>query len=319
MPNSASAEKRLRQNLTRRQSNREIRSRLRTSIRRVRDAVSEGRDDIQELFKVAQKRLDQAAAKNLIHKNAAARSKSRLSRLVKVASASRDSDMKVESIVRGSQARMPLKGKPNSKSSRVEYRMMTPSDFGDEYIGVPPFERIVHSEDEHRSTLSVFSWPESRIICLEIDSLAKSSHDALRDLLTIADEETWKAGRITLLEPKSTTKNNEVDWLLSGQPSRYIDATFDSTQIRRDNLDYVIEQLEANHRSTAILSGAVGDIRLIVDRDGERRICAVFWNRDGVRRHLLDVFHYYHEASSDSSVSRLVREAITAVHKQIAA
>lgn len=84
MPNTASAKKRLRQNAKRRLHNRSLKSRVRSQIRRVREAVASGdTDKAQAEFKVASKRLDQAAGKNLIHKNAAARSKSRLSKLVK--------------------------------------------------------------------------------------------------------------------------------------------------------------------------------------------------------------------------------------------
>ena len=84
MPNTASSKKRLRQNDKRRQHNRTLRSRMRTQLRRVREAVEAGDGEkAQAEFRVATKRLDQAAAKNLIHKNAAARSKSRLSKMVK--------------------------------------------------------------------------------------------------------------------------------------------------------------------------------------------------------------------------------------------
>lgn len=86
MPNTASAKKRLRQNEKRRLLNRSLRSRMRTQLRRVREAVEAGDSQkAQAEFRLASKRLDQAAAKNLIHKNAAARSKSRLSKLVKSA------------------------------------------------------------------------------------------------------------------------------------------------------------------------------------------------------------------------------------------
>ncbi len=57
---------------------------MRTQLRRVREAVASGDSEkAQTEFRIAAKRLDQAAAKNLIHKNAAARSKSRLNKLVK--------------------------------------------------------------------------------------------------------------------------------------------------------------------------------------------------------------------------------------------
>ncbi|MEZ5947963.1 MAG: 30S ribosomal protein S20 [Planctomycetaceae bacterium] len=39
----------------------------------------------RKAFRIASKRLDQSAAKNLIHRNAAARTKSRLSKLLKLA------------------------------------------------------------------------------------------------------------------------------------------------------------------------------------------------------------------------------------------
>jgi small subunit ribosomal protein S20 len=54
----------------------------------VHEAVAAGDPQKAEAeMRVAAKRIDQAASKKLIHKNAAARSKSRLSKLVKTASA----------------------------------------------------------------------------------------------------------------------------------------------------------------------------------------------------------------------------------------
>lgn len=62
---------------------------MRGQIRRVREAVKAGdKEKAQAEFRTAARRLDQAASKNLIHKNAAARSKSRLNKLVKSISAS---------------------------------------------------------------------------------------------------------------------------------------------------------------------------------------------------------------------------------------
>lgn len=84
MPNTPSAIKRLRQNETRRTINRASRSNMRTQLRRVREAVQAGElDRAREEFRLAAKKLDRAAAKNLIHKNAAARSKSRLNAMIK--------------------------------------------------------------------------------------------------------------------------------------------------------------------------------------------------------------------------------------------
>jgi len=87
MPNTPSAKKRLRQNESRRLQNRAARSSLRSQIRRVRDAVKSGDSAAaQTEFRLAQKSIDQAASRNLIHRNAAARTKSRLVKLVKSAS-----------------------------------------------------------------------------------------------------------------------------------------------------------------------------------------------------------------------------------------
>lgn len=85
MPNSSSAKKSLRQNLARRDRNRTQRSALRTVVKKCRAAA--GTDQADAAFRVAVKELDQAAAKNLIHANAAARTKSRLSKFLKDAKA----------------------------------------------------------------------------------------------------------------------------------------------------------------------------------------------------------------------------------------
>lgn len=57
---------------------------MRTAVRKVRDAVTAGdKDQAQAAFVAAQKKLDKAANSKLIHRNAAARTKSRLNALVK--------------------------------------------------------------------------------------------------------------------------------------------------------------------------------------------------------------------------------------------
>jgi small subunit ribosomal protein S20 len=86
MPNTSTAKKRLRQNDKRRVRNRSHRSALRSQIRKVRAAVQAGKlDEAAAEFRVATKRLDQAAARKLIHDNTASRLKSRLSAMIKKA------------------------------------------------------------------------------------------------------------------------------------------------------------------------------------------------------------------------------------------
>jgi small subunit ribosomal protein S20 len=84
MPNSASAKKRLRQSLDRRDRNRAVRTNLRTQIKKCRTAIAGGDSAACETeFRTTVKKLDQAAAKNILHANAAARLKSRLSKAIK--------------------------------------------------------------------------------------------------------------------------------------------------------------------------------------------------------------------------------------------
>ena len=86
MPNTRSAKKRLRQNIVRRTRNRSIKKALRTQCRKVREAVRDGDLDRAETeFRAAAKRLDRAGAHNIIHRNAAARTKSRLSGAIRLA------------------------------------------------------------------------------------------------------------------------------------------------------------------------------------------------------------------------------------------
>lgn len=84
MPNSPSAKKALRKSLKRREMNRPQRTALRTALKKVRK-LAEAKDEAaaKDAYRLAVKKLDQSADKNLIHKNTAARVKSRLSALLK--------------------------------------------------------------------------------------------------------------------------------------------------------------------------------------------------------------------------------------------
>lgn len=89
MPNTQSAKKRLKQNHERRAHNRARLSSLRTQLRKVREAAQAGDvEKAEEAYRDAAKKLDRAGARNLIHPNKAARTKSRLQKLIKAAKAS---------------------------------------------------------------------------------------------------------------------------------------------------------------------------------------------------------------------------------------
>jgi small subunit ribosomal protein S20 len=79
MPNHKSAEKRMRQNEKRRQINRSNRSRLRTSIKKLRAALAGGNSgEVTTVLSETISTIDKAVQKGVLHHNAAARYKSRL-------------------------------------------------------------------------------------------------------------------------------------------------------------------------------------------------------------------------------------------------
>ena len=78
MANIKSQIKRNRQNLVRHERNKAVRSELKTRTRAAVTAAETGADDADERLRAAVKRIDTAAAKGIIHPNAAARRKSRL-------------------------------------------------------------------------------------------------------------------------------------------------------------------------------------------------------------------------------------------------
>jgi small subunit ribosomal protein S20 len=75
--------KRNKQNEKRNERNKAIRSELKTRVRTATEAAQAGADDVDAKLKAAIKRIDTAAAKGVIHKNQAARRKSRLVARVK--------------------------------------------------------------------------------------------------------------------------------------------------------------------------------------------------------------------------------------------
>ena len=83
MANIESAKKRNRQMLKRRERNRAHTSRLRTAVKSLRHAIAEGDSKTaQDLLTPTLSIVDSVARKGVIHRNAAARTKSRLSRAV---------------------------------------------------------------------------------------------------------------------------------------------------------------------------------------------------------------------------------------------
>jgi small subunit ribosomal protein S20 len=84
MANSPQAKKRARQNERRFQINKARRSRIRTYLRKVEEAIESGdKDAAAAALKAAQPELMRGVTKGVFHKNTAARKMSRLSARVK--------------------------------------------------------------------------------------------------------------------------------------------------------------------------------------------------------------------------------------------
>ena len=78
MPNIKSAKKRVKVIATKTARNKSIKSALRTAIKKAYNAIDTNADNKAEAVRLAVKKIDQAAAKGILHKNTAARSKSNL-------------------------------------------------------------------------------------------------------------------------------------------------------------------------------------------------------------------------------------------------
>jgi len=87
MAHSISAKKRVRQSEKRRAHNRVIKARFRSQIKKVLGMIASKTEGLEKEFRTLSGWLDQAAAKKVIHRNAAARYKARISARIKSAAA----------------------------------------------------------------------------------------------------------------------------------------------------------------------------------------------------------------------------------------
>ncbi len=78
MPNIKSAKKRVLVSASKQARNKSANSALKTAIKKANTAIEANAEDKEALVKAAVKKIDQAAAKGLLHKNNAARKKSAL-------------------------------------------------------------------------------------------------------------------------------------------------------------------------------------------------------------------------------------------------
>jgi small subunit ribosomal protein S20 len=82
MPNIKSAIKRVKTNENAKAQNIQVKSSMRTAVKKIEAAIANNDTVASETFVDAASKLDKAASKGLIHKNAAARKKSRLAKKI---------------------------------------------------------------------------------------------------------------------------------------------------------------------------------------------------------------------------------------------
>ena len=84
MANTSSAKKAVRQSARRTEINKARKSRMRSTVRNIEQAILNGnRAEAEQALKAAEPELMRSAQKGVIHKNAAARKVSRLARRIK--------------------------------------------------------------------------------------------------------------------------------------------------------------------------------------------------------------------------------------------
>ncbi len=85
MPNIKSAIKRVKVTEAKTLQNSIKKSELKTTVKKCKEAIAASEGTAADSYKSATKALDKAAAKNLLHKNTAARKKSRLAKALNAA------------------------------------------------------------------------------------------------------------------------------------------------------------------------------------------------------------------------------------------
>lgn len=79
MPSKDTAEKRIKQSEKHHERNVATKSKIKTAFKKAIDAVEQGKtEEVKDLVKTAVVAIDTAASKNIVHRNKAARKKSRL-------------------------------------------------------------------------------------------------------------------------------------------------------------------------------------------------------------------------------------------------
>jgi small subunit ribosomal protein S20 len=108
MANHPSAEKRNRQRVKRTDRNRAVKSAVRTVIKKARVAIESAPKEAAAVVKAAVRAVDRAKSKGVVHKKAASRKKSRLSRALHKATVANKAPVETKATVAKKLARAPL-------------------------------------------------------------------------------------------------------------------------------------------------------------------------------------------------------------------
>lgn len=83
MPNKKSAEKRVRQSLKKRNENRSVKTEIKTGFKNLASSIGKGnQEQNSKLLNEYQSLCDKAVKRNIIHKNTAARYKTKASKMI---------------------------------------------------------------------------------------------------------------------------------------------------------------------------------------------------------------------------------------------
>ncbi len=82
MPNIKSAKKRVKVSATKTLRNKMIKSQLKTAVKKFEESLKQGKAAASDAYKTVVKKTDQAVAKGILHKNTAARRKSRYANML---------------------------------------------------------------------------------------------------------------------------------------------------------------------------------------------------------------------------------------------
>jgi small subunit ribosomal protein S20 len=117
MANIASSKKDARRSAVRAVRNRGLKSSVKTKITRVRRALQEGEGESAQLGLVAVSALDRAAAKGVLHRNNAARRKSRLMKRLAAAGAQAETATPAKGAMKAPAKKPPARKAPAKKTA----------------------------------------------------------------------------------------------------------------------------------------------------------------------------------------------------------